>query len=110
MANTPSNSAPNDDAPLDDYGIGQDRIIELCEKIVDKIYTKCVLDNSMPSSIGDLKEIVLTLEGVWRLVKDMLDIDDVIRSAMEAIVDGKDISFDDGDDKEREDDEGGMEI
>jgi len=81
---------PNDnDPPLDDYGIGHDRILEICEKIIEKIHTKYVIDDADVSSVSEYKDIIQSVQSCWELTKGILDLDDIVYSAMQALENGE---------------------
>lgn len=77
----------NEDPPLDDFGIHQDRLLEICEKIIEKTHEKYVINDSTPKTAAEFRDVAETLEKVWLLTQDILNLDDVIRSAVEAMSD-----------------------
>ncbi len=107
----PDSNNSSDDPPLDDYGIDHDRLLELCEMVIRKMHNKYIIEDQSPNNAAEFKEVAQTLESIWRLTKDILSLDDVIQSAMNAIVDGAIMGdeeldeFDDGLDDENEEDE-----
>lgn len=104
----PNPPQSNDDPPLDDYGIDHDRILEICEKIIEKLHTKYVIDNVDAASATEYRDVIQSLESCWNLTRNILGLDDVIYSAMQAISTGEN-GFDDiepfDEDKEGEEDE-----
>lgn len=107
----PDSGNSSDDPPLDDYGIDHDRLLELCEMVIRKMHNKYIIEDQSPNNAAEFKEVAQTLESVWRLTKDILSLDDVIQSAMDAIVneaimddEGLD-EFDDGLDDDNENEE-----
>jgi len=87
MAETPQQPDKNDqEPPLDDYGIDHDRILEICEKLIGKLHEKYVIEEADPGSPADYEKIAKTITHIWTLTQSILDLDDIIRSAIEAIV------------------------
>jgi hypothetical protein len=78
--------------PLDDYGIDHDRLLEICEKIIEITHKRYVEDGQLPKNAAELRDIAETLERVWALTSNILNLDDFIRSAMQAFANGQDIS------------------
>ena len=94
--NKDTNSGKDDEnLPLDDYGIHQDRLLEICEKIIEKTHNKYVLENYTPKSSAEFRDVAETLQRVWSITQDILNLDDVIRSAAEALTDTDDKNIDD---------------
>lgn len=95
----------NEEPPLDDFGIHQDRLLEICEKIIEKTHEKYVINDTSPKNAAEFRDVAETLEKVWLLTQDILNLDDVIRSAVEAMSDTppEDDDFNDRDDKNTED-------
>jgi len=77
----------NQEPPLDDYGIHQDRLLEICEKIIEKTHTKYVLNDYTPKTAAEFRDVAETLDRVWAITQEILNLDDVIRSAVDAIND-----------------------
>lgn len=75
--------------PLDDYGIDHDRLLEICEKIIEITHKKYVEDGQLPKNAAELRDVAETLEKVWSLTSNILNLDDFIRSAMQAFAAGK---------------------
>ena len=99
MADNKDDNLNKDDEslPLDDYGIHQDRLLEICEKIIEKTHNKYVLENYTPKSSGEFRDVAETLQRVWSITQDIPNLDDVIRSAAEALTDTDDKNIDDRD-------------
>lgn len=87
MAENDDQSNLESEPPLDDYGIHQDRLLEICEKIIEKTHTKYVLDDYTPKTASEFRDVAETLEKVWGITQDILNLDDVIRSAVDALND-----------------------
>jgi histidinol phosphatase-like PHP family hydrolase len=86
MSKDGKNDTNSDDfMPLDDYGIHQDRLLEICEKIIEKTHNKYVIGDHTPKSPSEFKEVSETLQNVWALTQEILNLDDVIRSAADSI-------------------------
>ncbi len=75
--------------PLDDYGIDHDRLLEICEKIIEITHKRYVEDGHLPKNASELRDVADTLEKVWSLTSNILNLDDFIRSAMQAFANGK---------------------
>jgi hypothetical protein len=84
---------PDDLPPLDDYGIHQDRLLEICEKIIEKTHNKYVINDYTPKTAAEFRDVSETLEKVWAITQDILNLDDVIRSAVEAMSDPENDDF-----------------
>lgn len=84
----PPPSPSDDEPPLDDYGIDHDRILEICEKIIEKLHTKYVIDDFDAASATEYREVIQSLESCWNLTRNILGLDDIIYSAMEAMSNG----------------------
>jgi hypothetical protein len=88
-----SEKNPNDkndqNPPLDDYGIDHDRLLEICEKIIEITHKRYVEDNHIPKNAAELRDVAETLDKVWSLTSSILDLDDFLRSAMQALATGK---------------------
>lgn len=97
--------------PMDDYGIHQDRLLEICEKIIEKIHNKYVIDDYTPKTAlaGEFKDVSETLKNVWAITQEVLNLDDVIRSAVEAMSDDVTDTFpgeeDDKNDENKDDEQ-----
>jgi len=89
-----------EEPPADDYGIHQDRLLEICEKIIQKTHEKYVIENYTPKNVAEYRDLAETLEKVWNLTQDILQLDDVIRSAFEAMSDPNSQDDDKLDDEE----------
>lgn len=69
---------PNDDMPpLDDSGINNDHILDVCDWIIFTAWTKYVGAEKTHDQVNvqELKDLAFTLGSVWGLVQDILDID-----------------------------------
>lgn len=75
----------NAEPPLDDYGIDHDRILEICESIVHKLHKKFVIENNDIEKPSDFALISTALLNVWNLTQSILDLDDLIRTAIDEI-------------------------
>ena len=109
-----NNTGPNfndEIPPMDDYGIHQDRLLEICEKIIEKIHNKYVIDDYTPRThiAAEYKDVSETLKNVWAITQEILNLDDVIRSAVEAMSDDSPEDFNDDenikDDEPKDDDQ-----
>lgn len=80
--------------PLDDYGIDHDRLLEICEKIIEITHKRYVEDGHVPKNAAELRDVAETLEKVWTLTSGILNLDDFIRSAMQAFAEGNGIQND----------------
>lgn len=83
-----------DDANLDDYGIDHDRILEVCEKMIEKIHDKYYMKDISPANTAEFRDIAYTLGKIWEVTQSVLDLDDVIRSAMDSINNKEPIDLD----------------
>lgn len=92
----------NEDPPLDDFGIHQDRLLEICEKIIEKTHEKYVINDVSPKTAAEFRDVAETLEKVWLLTQDILNLDDVIRSAVEAMSDPPPTDEDDDLDEDKD--------
>lgn len=101
--NDPKNQVDSE-PPMDDYGIDHDRIVEICEKMIEKIHTKYVIDDREPASTSEYRDVAETLNTIWKLTKSILNLDDVIYSAMEAMSEGPENN--NSDEEENEENEG----
>jgi len=79
----------DDDPPLDDYGIELDRMLEVCEKMIQRLHERYVGDDVKPKDAAEIKDIVSSLESILNVTRSILNIDDVINSAMHAISKGQ---------------------
>lgn len=96
----------NDDPPLDDYGIELDRMLEVCEKMIQRLHERYVDDDAKPKDAAEIKDVVSSLESILNVTRSILNIDDVINSAMHAISQGQSpILFEEEDENEDEDSE-----
>lgn len=84
-----SKSNNDQNPPLDDYGIDHDRLLEVCEKIIELTHQKYVIDGHLPKNSAELRDVAETLDKVWNLTSSILNLDDFIRSAMDAFSSGK---------------------
>ena len=75
--------------PLDDYGIELDRMLEVCEKMIQRLHEQYVTDDIKPKNAAEIKDIVNSLESILNVTRSILNIDDVINSAMHAISQGQ---------------------
>jgi len=74
------------DPPMDDYGIDHDRILEVCEKLIQKIHQTYVIEEK-DMDANECEKISQTLCRVWELTQNILEIDDMIQSALGQMVD-----------------------
>jgi len=112
MSNNEKPLPPNeDDPPLDDYGIELDRMLEVCEKMIQRLHERYVEEDTKPKNASEIKDVVNSLESILNVTRSILNIDDVINSAMHAISKGQTpdlLEEDDENDQEEneEEDEG----
>jgi len=82
-----SDNKPEDaEPPLDDYGIDHDRILEICEKMIERLHQKYVIEESSPKNAAEINEVTASLQNIWNLTQSILELDDVIRTALEALI------------------------
>jgi len=69
--------------PMDDSGINNDHILDLCDFIITKSWEKYVHNQNRPTaeelSIRDLRDLAYTIGAVWGLVQDIIDLDSRLR-------------------------------
>lgn len=94
-------SEDQNNPPLDDYGIDHDRLLELCEKIIEITHKKYVVDQHVPKNASELKDVADTIEKVWNLTMSIFSLDDLIRSAM--IAGSEDTNMEDFTDEDNDD-------
>lgn len=68
----------NNDIPLDDQGIRNDEIIDILETLIKDTW-KDVVNYPKELSFKDRKDIAMTMQIVWDLTRDVMDIDDKLR-------------------------------
>lgn len=68
----------NNDIPLDDQGIRNDEIIEILESLIKNTWQDVVADPKK-LSFKERKDIAITMQIVWDLTRDIMDIDDKLR-------------------------------
>jgi len=62
--------------PLDDLGIYNDHIIELCAYVIKTLHDDYIdKDESPKHSIKDLRDLTLTLQMAWELSREIIDFD-----------------------------------
>lgn len=90
--------------PMDDYGIDHDRILEINEKLIVHIHTKYVLEGENLTSAHECYMISQTLNNIWKLTQDILNMDDMLTSAMGSIASMQEPDEDDNEDDFDDDD------
>jgi hypothetical protein len=68
---------------MDDSGINNDHILDLCDFIICKAWEKYVHNENRPTaedlSIRDLRDLAYTMGAVWGLAQDIIDLDGRLR-------------------------------
>lgn len=82
--NNPDENTPHNDPPLDDSGINNDHILDLCDFVIKNLWIKFVgsaADEPQPkeTSVRDMKDIAYTLQSVWTLAQDIIELDRRLR-------------------------------
>lgn len=85
-----NNQPPSDHGgslPKDDSGINNDHILDLCDFIIDSAWTKYLGNSdyvkegsSGTPSIKELQDLSATIQNVWVLVQEILNLDHDIRN------------------------------
>jgi len=101
----PSVPPESTEPPLDDYGIDHDRIIEICESLLQQMHNIYVIEQKKADNILEIQQATAALTHIWDLTQSILDIDDVIRSAITEIQDNPQSYIEDKDEDEDEDEE-----
>ena len=75
---------PGEVFPIDDGGINNDHIIDLCDFIINSLHEKYIgTKQKTPPSVSELKDMAQTLHGVWTLVQDIMELDNRLRMFIE---------------------------
>jgi len=75
------NMNDSNEPPIDDAGINNDNILELCDFVITTCHNKYIVNEVTSDKISsqELKNISLTLSTIWGLAQDILDIDSRLR-------------------------------
>ena len=74
------NTPENEITPLDDGGINNDHILDMCDYIVTNMWKQTVENAAQkPPSLTDMKDMAQTLLTIWSLVQEILDLDRRVR-------------------------------
>jgi len=68
----------NNEIPLDDQGIRNDEIIDILEKLIKDTWQD-VVNAPKALSFKERKDVAMTMQIVWDLTRDVMDIDDKLR-------------------------------
>jgi hypothetical protein len=93
-----TNGGHNDNPPMDDYGIRNDEILQMCDFAVKKLFGICN-DQSKELGLQEIQTLVSTLDMVWNLTQSILNFDEDMRDAID------DMNDQDGDEDDEEDGE-----
>jgi hypothetical protein len=84
MENNDKNKNDNNpDTPMDDYGIDHDRILEICEFMLNEIHTKYVLEKKEIPTVKDIYMMSCSVDKIWNITKSILDIEEILRTTSE---------------------------
>lgn len=83
-----------DGIPLDDQGIRNDEIIEVLDTLIRDTWND-VCHNKKKLTIEERKEVAMTLQIVWDLARDIMDIDDRLRMISDYFEQNEDFDEDD---------------
>ena len=82
------------DPPMDDSGIDNDHILDLCDWTITSLWVKfssMTSEERINTSISEYKELADTLQSVWTLTLDIIALDGALRMKE----DDEDDQFDD---------------
>lgn len=73
-------SEDNDSNPIDDSGINNDHILDLCDFIINRLWEKYISESKdVNFSVRELKDIAYTIQSVWGLCQDIIELDKNLR-------------------------------
>lgn len=75
MSDTPSNN----DAPLDDYGVHNDHVLDICESLITQLWKRLVTE-SHQMSIAEIKDAAITIDSLWNLVQSIIEINEDLKN------------------------------